>query len=435
MRSPIPRWVVAGALCLVAGCATAPPIAPTREAPTTAPSEPAPPAATQSPPTDDHTPPRMNTIRPEFTQATTTFALDLFRRVAQQDADKNVFISPANVAIALAMTANGARGETLQAMLATMGNEGATLDGLNADYAALQALLRRDDPGLVLTIANSLWARAGVPFNADFLQRARRFYAAEISELDFTQPNAPGVINGWVSDKTNGKIPDLVDDIPEDAVLFLISAIYFNGAWQTPFNAELTQDLPFNLLDGSQKQTPTMFRSGTFEYLKGGDFQAVRLPYTGDTLRMVVFLPDAGRTLAEFESMLTSENWATWRTQFAPQQGELFLPRFKATYNIALNDVLQAMGMAAAFDPSKADFSGMRPIPPTIFISSVRHLAYVEVNEAGTEAAAATSVQADTTSAGPIEDRFTMRVDRPFCFAIEDSSTGSLIFIGAIVEP
>ncbi|MFN4292959.1 MAG: serpin family protein [Thermoflexales bacterium] len=435
MRSPLARWFLAGVICLIAGCATAPPVAPARKAPTMSPSEPTPPATAESRPTDGHTQQSMNAIRPEFTQATTTFALDLFRRVVRQDADKNVFISPANIAIALAMTANGARGETLQAMLAAMGNEGATLEAMNADYAALQALLRREDPGLVLTIANSLWARAGVPFNADFLQRTRRFYDAEISELDFAQPDAPDVINGWVSDKTNGKIQGIVNDIPPDAVLFLISAIYFNGAWQTPFKAELTQDLPFNLLDGSQKQTPTMARSGVFEYLKGSDFQAVRLPYAGNTLQMVVFLPDEGRTLAEFESMLTSENWATWRAQFAPKQGQLLLPRFKATYDITLNDALQAMGMAVAFDPYKADFSGMRPIPPVVFISRVRHLAYVDVNETGTEAAAATSVQMGVTSAMPTEDAFTMRVDRPFCFVIEDSHTGSLIFIGAIVEP
>ncbi len=429
---------MAGTLCVIAGCATAPPIAPAREAPiapTMTMSEPTPPATAERQAAGGNTQQTMNAIRPEFTRATTTFALDLFRRVARQDADKNVFISPANIAIALAMTANGARGETLQTMLAAMGNEGATLDVMNADYATLQALLRRDDPSLVLTIANSLWVRAGVPFNADFLQRTRRFYDAEISELDFMQPDAPDVINGWVSDKTNDKINGIVSDIPQDTVLFLISAIYFNGAWQTPFNKELTQDLPFNLLDGSQKQTPTMFRSGMFEYLKGSDFQAVRLPYAGDMLQMVVFLPDEGHTLAEFESILTSENWEAWSAQFAPKQGQLLLPRFKAKYDVTLNDVLQEMGMAVAFDPQKADFSGMRPIPPAVFISSVQHLAYVDVNEAGTEAAAATSVQMGVTSARPIEDTFTMHVDRPFFFVIEDSDTGSPVFVGAIVEP
>ncbi|MFC1466175.1 MAG: serpin family protein [Candidatus Brachytrichaceae bacterium NZ_4S206] len=438
MKIQTARWLIAGMLCLITGCATAPSATPAREVPTapaTSTSEPAPAATATRDAAGGDTQQTMNAIRPEFTRAATTFALDLFQRVARQDADKNVFISPANIAVALAMTANGARGETLQAMLAAIGDQGATLDTMNTDYAALQALLKRDDPSLVLTIANSLWARAGVPFNADFLQRARRFYDAEIGELDFMQPSAPDVINGWVSDKTNGKINGIVSDIPQDTVLILISAIYFNGAWQTPFNTELTQDLPFNLLDGSQKQTPTMFRSGVFEYLKGDGFQAVRLPYAGDTLRMIVFLPDEGRTLAEFETTLTGENWETWSAQFAPKQGQLLLPRFKAQYDITLNDVLQEMGMGVAFDPQRADFSGMRPIPPAVVISSVRHLAYVDVNEAGTEAAAATSVQMGVTSAQPIEDTFTMHVDRPFFFVIEDSNTGSLIFIGAIVEP
>lgn len=382
------------------------------------------------------TPPPTNVVRPEFTQATTTFALDLFRRVAGQDADKNIFISPANIAIALAMTANGARGETLEAMLAALGNPGAALDTMNADYAALQASLQRSEPGITLTIANSLWARAGVSFHDDFLQRAERVYDAEIAALDFTQPSAPDLINGWVSDKTNGKINGIVDaTIPSETILILISAIYFNGKWQRPFDPSLTEDLPFNLLDGSQKPTPTMFRSGMFDYLKGDGFQAVRLPYTNDALRMVVFLPDEGRALSEFVAALTREDWETWRAQFARKQGQVFLPRFRAQYRVTLNGVLQAMGMAPAFDPQRADFSGMRPIPPIVYISDVRHLAYVDVSEAGTEAAAATAVQMGVTSARPDEEPFTMRVDRPFLFVIEDANTGSLIFIGAIVEP
>jgi len=218
-------------------------------------------------------------------------------------------------------------------------------------------------------------------------------------------------------------------------VLILISAIYFNGAWQTPFRAELTQDLPFNLLDGSQKPVPTMSRSATFDYLKGDGFQAVQLPYAGDKLRMIVFLPDEGRTLAQFQETLTLQNWEAWRAQFAPKQGQLLLPRFKVQYSVGLNNLLREMGMAPAFDPQRADFSGMRPIPPNLFISDVRHLAYVDVNEAGTEAAAATSVQMGLTSAMPVEDTFTMQVDRPFFFVIEDSGTGSLIFAGSIVEP
>lgn len=377
----------------------------------------------------------MNPLRPEFTQATTAFALDLIQRLAREDAGENIFVSPANIAIALAMTANGARGETLQAMLETMRTAGATLDEVNGDYAALQALLQRNDAEVVLTIANSLWARAGVPFNADFLQRTRRFYDAQISELDFAQAGAAEAINEWVSAKTSGKINGIVSDIPQDTVLILISAIYFNGVWQTPFKAELTQDLPFNLLDGSQKQVPTMFRSGMFDYLRGDGFQAVQLPYAGDKLRMIVFLPDEGRTLAQFQETLTSQNWEAWRAQFVPKQGQLFLPRFKVQYSIGLNDVLQQMGMALAFDSQRADFSGMRPIPPNVFISDVQHLAYVDVNEAGTEAAAATAVQMGVTSAMPTEDTFTMQVDRPFFFVIEDSGTGNLIFIGSIVEP
>ncbi len=412
---------------MLCACASAPLPAPT-----------APPAVPPANPTETPgsagKPRAPQRLDPAFLRAVNEFALELTVQLGRQDAGQNVFLSPANVAIALAMTANGARGETLQSMLSALNLNTLDLETVNSNFAALQALLVRDEPGATIAIANALWARAGIAFNADFLQRTQGFYDARIEALDFDQPDAPKTINEWVRRQTNDKIPAVVERIPEEIILLLMSAIYFNGKWETPFNPEFTQDRPFYLLNGTTKELPTMYRSDDFEYLKGDGFQAVRLPYAGGGVRMVIILPDADRTLAQLIDQLSIENWESWREQFSVKEGQLYLPRFTTRYDKQLNQALSAMGMTEAFDDGRADFSGMRPVPPALFISQVRHVAYVDVNEAGTEAAAVTSVEMGITSAMPTET-FLMQVDRPFFFAIEETSTGSILFTGLITEP
>jgi serpin B len=415
---------------MLCACAGAPLPAPTAPL-----AEPMPTATSAETPGSAGKPRAPQRLDPAFLRAVNEFALELTVQLGRQDAGQNVFLSPANVAIALAMTANGARGETLQSMLSALNLNTLDLETVNSNFAALQALLVRDEPGATIAIANALWARAGVAFNADFLQRTQGFYDARIEALDFDQPDAPKTINEWVRRQTNDKIPAVVERIPEEIILLLMSAIYFNGKWETPFNPEFTQDRPFYLLNGTTKELPTMYRSDDFEYLKGDGFQAVRLPYAGGGVRMVIILPDADRTLAQLTDQLSIENWESWREQFSVKEGQLYLPRFTTRYDAQLNEALKAMGMATAFDGGRADFSGMRPIPPNVFISQVRHVAYVDVNEAGTEAAAVTSVEMGITSAMPIEETFLMQVDRPFFFAIEETSTGSILFTGLITEP
>ena len=414
---------------MLCACAGAP-----LPAPTAPPAEPMPTATSAETPGSAGKPRAPQRLDPAFLRAVNEFALELTVQLGRQDAGQNVFLSPANVAIALAMTANGARGETLQSMLSALNLNTLDLETVNSNFAALQALLVRDEPGATIAIANALWARAGVAFNADFLQRTQGFYDARIEALDFDQPDAPKTINEWVRRQTNDKIPAVVERIPEETILLLMSAIYFNGKWETPFNPEFTQDRPFYLLNGTTKELPTMYRSDDFEYLKGDGFQAVRLPYAGGGVRMVIILPDADRTLAQLTDQLSIENWESWREQFSVKEGQLYLPRFTTRYDKQLNQALSAMGMTEAFDDGRADFSGMRPVPPALFVSQVRHVAYVDVNEAGTEAAAVTSVEMGITSAMPTET-FLMQVDRPFFFAIEETSTGSILFTGLITEP
>jgi serpin B len=379
-------------------------------------------------------------INDSLVTANTAFGFKLFGELAQEYDGQNLFVSPPSVAIALAMTYNGAAGTTRDAMARTLELQGMDLDAVNSSYADLLTILANPDSAVELSIANSLWARQGLPFKDDFLQRNQDFYHAEVAALDFGDPDAAPTINGWVSDKTRGKIREIVDDpINSETILFLINAIYFKGIWTYEFADSLTEDRPFTLLDGSVKQNPTMHQSGDYRYLRGDGFQAVSLPYGTRRLSMYVFLPEEGSSLSEFQRSLTAENWREWMAEFRTTEGDIALPRFRLEYEASLVTALRALGMGVAFDPFSADFSEMFPVSAAanVFISNVKHKTFVEVNEQGTEAAAVTSVEVGVTAfePGPPPQRFSMIVDRPFFFAIRDDRTGLTLFMGSIVEP
>ena len=374
-------------------------------------------------------------VRNQLAAANTRFGIKLFNQIVQQDQAKNVFISPTSIAIALAMTYNGASGDTQKAMAQTLELNGLSVADVNNAYAALRASLTNADPKVQLSIANSLWLRQGAKLNDEFLQRNQLYYRAQVQELNFTDPSAAGTINSWVSQNTNGKIPKIVDQIPGDMMLYLINAIYFKGDWTRQFDKSKTSDQPFHLLDGSTKQVPLMTQGGTFTYFQNDNFQAVSLPYGDGRLNMLVFLPAANSSLQAFEQTLNETNWNTWVGQFHKADGTLKLPRFSMDYELSLNAPLKALGMNVAFDPKAADFSAMHTGGDQFFISEVKHKTYLEVNEEGTEAAAATSVGMGTTAIRPNETKFNMVVDRPFFIAIQDKTTGSVLFMGSIVQP
>lgn len=379
-------------------------------------------------------------ISPALVDANNRFGLKLFANLRDADAAGNVFISPASVAIALAMTYNGAGGETQQAMARALELNGLSLDEVNQSYAALLQTLATADPKVTLSIANSLWGRQDVAFRQDFLARVRLFYEAEVSALDFSDPTTVDTINAWVNEKTNRKIPRILDRISDDAILFLINAIYFKGAWVKAFDPQLTREQPFILSDGSRKQVPMMSRSGEFRYLRGEDFQAVNLPFgapdTESRFSMLVFLPDPSSSLDALTGRLTAEQWAMWMAQFGLAEGFLAMPRYTLEYEAGLNGALIALGMGVAFDPQQADFGPMVDLrPENVFISSVMHKTFIEVNEEGAEAAAVTSVEMGVTSVREQPERFTMIVERPFLVAIRDDQSGAVLFIGAIVAP
>ncbi|MCX8037604.1 MAG: serpin family protein [Candidatus Sumerlaeia bacterium] len=373
-------------------------------------------------------------VQQRMAAATTQFGFRLFAELRKEKADQNIFISPASVAFALAMTYNGAAEETQRAMAKTLGYRKMSPRDVNTANAALIESLASADPAVELAIANSLWARKGIEFDPNFLFRNRKFYGAEMTVLDFSDPKAAPTINGWVSRHTKGKIEKIVaDPIPPQMVLYLINAIYFKGRWSRPFNKESTAERDFHLLDGRTKKHPMMAQGGKYLYLKHDNFQAVSLPYGQGRISLYVFLPDAESSLKAFCDSLTPETWADWMRRFRRTDGDVVLPKFKLEYEKELNDPLKAMSMAVAFDPDKADFSEMTK--EKVFISEVKHKTFVEVNEEGTEAAAATSVGIALTAMPMEQERFTLVVDRPFFVAIRDNQTGMLLFMGGIVEP
>jgi serpin B len=367
--------------------------------------------------------------------ANTKFGFKLFAEVAKEDAGKNVFISPASVGLALAMTYNGAVGETKQGMERALEIQGMNHLELNQAYAQLKVALESADPKVQLSIANSLWGKKGPPFNPDFIQRNKQYYGAEVAALDFSDPSAPSTINAWVSDKTRGKIDKIIDKIDADDILFLINAIYFKGTWAVEFDKAKTREEQFTTLAGKEKRHPMMHQSGKYFYFEGNGFQAVTLPYGGGQVSMYLFLPAKDSSLVEFQKNLSAANWDSWMREFAVTDGEIAVPRFKLEYEITLNDALKALGMGIAFDANRADLSGIIKTSENVFISEVKHKTLAEVNEEGTEAAAATSVGVFTTSAGQPRKPFRMIVDHPFFCAIRDNKTGTLLFMGSITDP
>jgi serine protease inhibitor len=363
------------------------------------------------------------------------FGFKLFAEVTKQDAGKNVFISPVSVGLALAMTYNGAVGETKQAMERTLEIQGMNHAELNSASAQLRQALESTDSKVELNIANSLWAKKGITFNPDFIQRDKQFYGADVTALDFNDPASAATINSWVADKTKGKINKIVDQIDAQSILFLINAIYFKGKWSAEFDKAKTKEEPFTTGSGQQKRHPMMQQSGKYNYYEGKSFQAVGLPYGGGGVSMYVFLPKTGTSFDDFQKSLTAANWDSWMREFVQTQGDISVPRFRIEYEIGLNEALKALGMGVAFDPARANFTGIVQTSENAFISRVKHKTFAEVNEEGTEAAAATSVEMMATSVMRPPKTFRMIIDHPFFFAIRDNKTGTLLFMGSIVDP
>jgi serpin B len=335
---------------------------------------------------------------------------------------------------ALAMTWNGAAGQTRQAMTAALRLDGLTADDVNRSERTLTELLRQTSPGVQTSVANSLWLQQGWPFRQPFLNAVKDAYGASLNERQLTKPSVRKEINSWVSKQTKGRIPSIVDEpIAELSKLLLVNALYMKAAWEQPFEKGATKDGDFRLGDGTVRRVPMMHKSGRFRYEEGESYQAVQLPYGNGQLAMTIVLPKPDSDRKALEAQLFADP-AWWVQPFQSAGGELALPRFHAETSLKLEDTLAAMGMAPAFDPNAADFSAMADTSRApLYISRVLHKTYLDVAEQGTEAAAATAVEMRAGSApAPAKSRFQMTVDRPFWFAIVDEQSHVLLFAGSI---
>ncbi|MEG4987454.1 serpin family protein [Microcoleus sp. BR0-C5] len=377
------------------------------------------------------TPPNnQSDVDARLVAANTKFGFNLFNTLSKQQPNKNIFISPTSVALALSMAYNGVSGETKQEMTKVLELTGMTPQEINAANQALQNSFQKVDPNVQVLIANSLWAQQGFSLKPEFMQTNQKYYNANLTEIDFMNPQALSIINNWVSQKTQGKIDQIVEKISPNQVLFLINAIYFKGNWKTPFDKSQTANKTFSLTDGSSKQHPMMSQKGIYGYYETDTFQAVSLPYGKEgALAMYIFLPNSNSNLANFLQQLTPENWNEWMPEFTGVNGTIEIPRFKIQYEVQLENTLIALGMAGIFDSSKADFSPMTT-DNNVAVDSVKHKTFVEVNEEGTEAAAVTSIGLTRSRSS-----FEMNVNRPFFCAIQDNTTGTILFMGTIVDP
>ena len=360
------------------------------------------------------------------------FGLKLFREIIKEEKDKNVFISPLSISMALGMTNNGANGETQEAMQEVLELSGMTLQEVNESYQSLIELLSGLDPKVQFQIANSIWYRLGLTPETEFVTLCKEYFDALVSGLNFADPNASKIINAWVEESTNGKIDEIVDDpIGDLTLMFLINAIYFKGTWTYQFEEDSTRDTVFTLPDGTQKPCKMMQQSAFCDYFSSDDFKAVDLPYGDGDFSMTIFLPDPDTDIDSLVAEFTPENLEYWLGSFSSDSGDIFIPKFKIEYDLLLNGVLKALGMEIAFDCKRADFSNMYE-DAEVCIGRVKHKTYVEVNEEGTEAAAVTSVEMITTSIGSPS---LIRVDRPFIVLIRENVSQTILFIGKIVEP
>jgi serpin B len=372
-------------------------------------------------------------------EGNSAFAFDLYRALREKDG--NLFYSPHSISLALSMTCAGARGETAQQMADTLhfilsqDNLHPAFNNLDIELGKRgQGAHGKDDQGFRLNIVNAIWGQEDYKFLPAFLDILAENYGAGLRILDFMKETEKSriTINDWVSDQTEGRIEDLIPQgvIDPATRLVLTNAIYFNAAWQYPFNEDMTADGPFYLLDGGQVTVPMMKQTESFGYTDGAGYQAVELLYDGGELSMVILLPEADR-FEDFEEALEAQQIDDIISGMQNTQVTLTMPQFEFESDFSLKDTLTGMGMPVAFSGA-ADFSGMTGAPD-LFIDEVLHKAFVSVDEAGTEAAAATAViMKETAMPGqPVE----VTIDRPFIFLIRDIETGAILFVGRILNP
>ncbi|WP_195891955.1 serpin family protein [Neobacillus dielmonensis] len=362
------------------------------------------------------------------------FGLDVLKIIGGNK-NGNTLISPVSLFMALSMVYNGADGETKEEMGKVLQSAGIDSIEMNKANASLMSLLQRNSKQININMANSIWLNNRFHFQTEFADNSKEYYHAKIQEINVMDKQSPKRINDWVNKTTNRRIKKMVESpLAPDLVAILINAIYFKGDWKYEFNERQTEKRTFHLTDGATKKVPLMELNEKLPYLETEDFQAVSLPYGDGKWSMKIFLPNENSSLEEFQDRLTFDNWEKWQTNFTVKEGKIRLPKFKIEYEQLMNEPLKELGMVSAFDDERANFSKLVTEKNQIWIDRVKHKSYLVVNEKGTEAAAATSVEMKKEMA-PLGGPFQMEVNRPFFFAITEEESGTIVFIGLVSNP
>ncbi len=368
-----------------------------------------------------------------LSEAMNDFSCELYKMIAN-DTHENLFFSPYSIFTALSMTYEGARGDTAEQMKTVLGfeqNDSISLCSFGRIYNLLNI-----DSEYTLNTANALWTKEGYPFLNSYLNFIDNYYMGKATDIDFSNPaSAADIINTWVEENTGGKITDMLSeaDVNPATVLILSNAIYFKGLWMSQFDEDNTMDRDFTLTNGEVIQVPMMALTDaeeSFNYTETEDAQILELPYKGNDVSMMIILPNENNVTSIAEQ-LDTETVSTWKDSMNPTDVDIYLPKFTFRTEYNLKQILIGMGMDVPFS-SQADFSGMNGFG-VLFIEKVLHKAFIEVNEEGTEAAAATTVHMLDTAMP--EPPTVFNADHPFVFLIQQKETGAILFMGCITNP
>lgn len=361
------------------------------------------------------------------------FGFKLLTSLADSRKTENIFISPTSISLTLSMLYNGATGSTRQEIAQGLALKGIKIDTLNRANHALEMDLNTYDAYNRLITTHSLWAKEGFPFRYQFLKTNRSYYQAKITNLDFSSSEARGIINRWVTEETQRKIPEIMNQTKADDVLFLINTAYFQGLWKIGFDKRLTANKSFHLTDKSVKTYPFLSREGTYNYLRTSQFKGVELPYGDERFSLYLFLPRLENSLPNFVKNLTAKKLAKLLSQFRPTQGFVALPSFTLNDEIDLTNALKTLGLSTMFDASKAEFSALSSHPT--YVNGIKHQTFLEINEEGVEAPSQENFTIKRALVDQPKQGFSFIVDRPFFCIIRDNKTGNILFMGIIYEP
>jgi serpin B len=360
------------------------------------------------------------------------FAFDIFSKVIKSSGEnENIMISPLSISYALSMTVNGANGETRDAMLEAVRLKGISVDAINSSYKDLTKALLSVDKRVLMSIANSVWIENDFTAKKSFTDILTDYYNADAETFDINDASAPDKINAWIEDNTNGLIKKMIDKLNDNTVMLLINAIYFKGKWKSQFDESKTIQMPFFKSAGNQINVPMMKQKTDFSVYEGNGFVLAEFPYGQGNFVMDVILPDEQGGLNNTIETVSDESFTAWLNQMSERETDVSFPRFKYGFKKTLKEVLTDMGMGIAFTDG-ADLSNITD-QYDLLINEVTHQTFIETNEEGTEAAAATVVDIGLTSMPPAALVFKM--DHPFIYIIREITTNSIIFMGKVADP